>query len=409
MVVEVKEKLLVTTEAITLDGFRVVSTLVGVDWGKVEGIVFNSCKDDDLIVLSEIARVKDKLKFFIYVNTELKPIYFGLFSGIGADIYKDSELLYDESVVKYMVENYGSTGFTVNSPSRDFQNLHRCLVSVLQPEDGQSDVTQSKLWRKTVAEAMATVDTSLARADQINSDMVRVIGQAKEKVEKLLTTNHEITEQLGELNDRINQYADGLTQTPLIYAPYKVPVATKRVLYIKYYSHCSYLVSFLIAYQKYLKSQLSLNSRMLLVLPNLQIHAARYQEIPRLAVETLGALQTLNKELYCTYEPKREVLKRFFEGSNMVYFVLDEMYSNELLSGAKVVKFNAVSGLSDIERFNLNASRTFFSVSGLEEGFTIPYFQDYNTKFANNTAKLTAYYTGCKSLYERLNQILEIS
>jgi len=405
-----KGRLLVTTGDYKLKGFTVVKTLKGVDWSGIEGLIFNSSEDDDLTVYSEIVKVKNSLKFIIYINSDVKPIFFSLFSGINGDIYNNSDLLGDETIVDFMITKYGQTGLTIKSSAQDFESLNKSLKKVLNAEETDvHNFVKNRLWKKTVCEALATVDSSLARADQINNDMVQIIGQAKDQADKLMETNQEINDQLVSMQETMSEFSNGVTTTPMFYTAYKVSAATKRVLSVKCYSHCNYLVSFLIAYQKYLKQSLGVDSRILLVLPNLPIFVSRYKELPRLATETLGVMQNLNRDLYCTFEPKREVMKRFFEGNNMIYIVVDEMYSNAIVSsGAKVEKFYAVSGGSDISRFDLKPERTFFPVVGLEEGFVIPYIQDYNTKYPGMPAKLQAYYTGCRKLYDRLDKILGV-
>ena len=405
-----KSNLLVTIDDYKLKGFIVTDTVVGVEWNNYDGVIFHSSKDDDLTVYSEIVKAKDKLKYVIYINSDIKPIFFSLFSGINADIYNNSDLLSDDAVVEFMVTQYGKTGLTIRSSAQDFESLNKSLKKVLSAEETDvRNFVKNRLWKKSVCEALATVDSSLARADQINSDMVQIIGQAKVQADKLMETNQEISEQLSSLQETMTDFTNGVSTTPMIYSAYKVSAATKRVLSIKCYSHCNYLMSFLIAYQKYLKQIRGVDSRILLVLPNLPIYTTRYRELPRLAIETLGVMQNLNKELYCTFEPKREVMKRFFEGNNLLYIVVDEMYSNAIISsGAKVEKFCAVSGTSDLDRFDLDVSRTFFPVAGVNKGFVIPYIKDYAEKYTNTPSKLQAYFTGCKSLYERLDDILGI-
>ena len=301
-------------------------------------------------------------------------------------------------------------GLTIKSPSQNFADLNKSLEKVLSSD--AKDATgyiSNKLWRKSVTEALAVVDTTLARADQINTEMVQVIGQAKEQTDKLVETNKEITERLESISETMNNFTDGVATTPMFYTAYKVPAATKRVLFIKCYSHCNYLMSYLIAYQRYLKQTKMVDSRILMVLPNLSIYTTRYQHIHRLAMESLGTMLTLTHPLYCTFEPKRDIMSKFFDGNNMLYIVVDEMYSNAIISsGARVEKFNAVSGVSDIERFNLDSSRTFFPINGAPDGIIIPLIKDYKQTYTSDTAKLSAYFGACKSSFERLNKELDI-
>lgn len=406
-----KDKLFVTTGDYTPKGYRVVRSIADMDWDNVEGIIFNDSKDDDYVVLSELSQVHDKLKFVIYVNSDLKPIFYGLFSGMNADIYGDSSLLEDEQILDFIVSQYGQNkGLTIKSPSQNFADLSRSLEKVLKVDaKDATGFVANKVWRKTVSESLAVIDTTLARADQINNEMVQVIGKAKENSDKLMETNKDISEQLEALKDTVTDFTNGITSAPMIYGSYKVSSATKKVLSVKCYSHCTYLMSFLIAYQKYLKQTKMLDSRLLLVLPNLSIYTARYQKIPRLATETLGTMINMPHSLYCTFEPKREILNKFFDGNNMLYIVVDEMFSNSIIgTGAKVEKFSAVSAISDVDRFNLNPERTFFPIVSMQGGFNIPYIENYSVRYTTEPAKLSAYFSACKGLYARLDKIFDI-
>ena len=109
-----KGRLFVTTGSYKLKGFTIVKSLKGVDWTDIEGLIFNSSEDDDLTVYSEIVKVKDQLKFVIYINSDIKPIFFSLFSGIDGDIYKNSDLLNDETIIDFMITKYGKTGLREN-------------------------------------------------------------------------------------------------------------------------------------------------------------------------------------------------------------------------------------------------------------------------------------------------------
>ena len=407
-----KDKLLVTTGDYTPEGYRVVRSIVDMDWDNVEGIIFNDSKDDDFTVLTELANpaVRGKLKFVIYINSEINPIFYGLFSGMGADIYNDNSHLESIEVLDFIVSQYGQNkGLTIKSPSQNLEALNRSLEKVLSEDSKDAAIVANKVWKKTVSEALAVVDTTLTRADQINSDMVRVIGEAKEKTDKLIETNNEISESLKNLSEAVNEFSNGVSSPTRIYSTYKVSSATKKVLSIKCYSHCTYLMSFLIAYQKYLKSTKMTDSRLLLILPNLSVFTTRYQSIPRLAIETLGTMINMNHSLYCTFEPKREILNKFFDGNNMLYIVVDEMYSNSIIgSGAKVEKFNAVSALSDVSRFELDINKTFFPIVAMKGGFNIPYIEDYSTRYTTDTAKLSAYFSACKEMFDRLDKIFDI-
>ena len=403
-----KRKLIVTKLDVEVEGFEVVKSIEGVDWGTVMGVIFNSCVDDDLTLMLGLSKLKGKLDFIIYINDNIPPLYFSLFDGLDADIYNGEDVLSDKDTLDFLVSKFGKTGFTIQSPSQDFQALYKSISEVLENNTAKAvELLSSDLWHKTVQGALATVDTSLARSNQINTDMVKILSKAQEHTELLKANNAEINDKLEELNATVEEvYSKGMSASPILYPTYNVPSATRRVLYIKFYSACPYLVSFIQSYQHSLRVTRSLRSKALLVLPSLPIFINRYKEIPRLATETLGVLD--NKyTLCCTFEPKKSVMEKFFSSDEDVYFVLDMMYGNNLVKGAHVVQYSAVSGLKDLERFGLSAERTFFSVSGVKGGLIIPYIYDYSTA-STDVIRYSLYFDKCKDLNDRLDKILGI-
>ena len=83
------------------------------------------------------------------------------------------------------------------------------------------------------------------------------------------------------------------------------------------------------------------------------------------------------------------------------------LYGNELIGGHSVLKYNAVSGMSDVKRFDLNSNMTFFSITGVKGGYIIPYISEYCTA-TTETQRRTLYYEQCKELYARLNKELKV-
>lgn len=409
--VGIKKKVIVTKRKIKISGYEVLSSIKGIKWEGVQGIVFNDSDDDDLTIMLELSRLKDNLSFIIYANNEIKPLYFSLFNGLNADIYSDESCLEDKEILDFIVSKFGKTGFTIPSPKQDFQSLYKNITNILNADSKKSiELLNSDLWKKTVNGSLATVDTALARSNQINSDMVGVLSKAHQYNKELMDNNEAMLRELNSVSETvINTYSRGTNPSPIIYPCYKVPSSTKKVLYVRMYSQCAYLKSFLLAYQHYIRSTFTLSSRILIILPSLPLYSAKYSDMARLASDSIGAISMDNEQKWgicCTFEPKRSIMEKFFSSNSDIYFVIDEMYGNELMSGAHVLKYNAVGGIKDLDRFNLDASRTFFSVSGAENGLIIPHIKDYRD--GSDTVRRTKYFNSCSDLFKRLNGILNI-
>ena len=98
-----------------------------------------------------------------------------------------------------------------------------------------------------------------------------------------------------------------------------------------------------------------------------------------------------------------------------LYIVLDLMYGEALVKGAKVVTLNAISGLSDMKRWNLKGPDCIISNGGLSSNIVIPTLSGYgyttipgkgNTP-TNIQTKRSKYYEKCKDTsYAKLNSRL---
>lgn len=402
-------KVIVTTKEIpAIKGYKIVSSIRNLDWQKVTCLIFNSTKDDDLTFLLELAKIRGIVNCIIYINSDIDPLYCSVFNGLGADIYNDEASLQDKDILDFMVNKFGKTGFTLASATQDFSHLNKCITDVLKANDIKADkLLKNELWLKTLNSALASLDTSIARSGQVDTDMVELLGKAQNLISELKANNEKVQQELENLATNVEVFSTGATGVPLIYGCYTVPSATKKILYIKFYGHCQYLTSFLMAYQHYLKQIKSYSSKFLAIYPKLPVYMTKYQEMPRLASDSISII-SMDYTAYCTFEPKKSILEKFFNTDQDLYIVIDLMYGNDLLKGAHVKKMNAVSGLKDLDRFGLKAKDTFFSVCGDEAGFVIPYLQGYSKDTASDTARRAKYFEQCKILYERLDKILSL-
>lgn len=401
-------KVIISTKKIVIRGYKVVQSIKNLDWSKISCLIFNSTVDDDLTVLLELSKLKGKVNL-IYINENINPLYYSVFHGLNADIYKDESCFSDKDILDFMVSKYGKTGFTVSSAIKDFENLSNCINDILKADAEKAEtLVRNELWVKTLNSAMASMDTTIARSGQTDSDVVELLGKAHDFVIQLKESNKKITDELNNLSKTVEDvYSKGMSGVPLVYSAYNVPSATKKVLYIKFYGHCQYLTSFLMAYQHYLIQHKSYSSKMLIMYPKLPLYISKYKDIPRLASDTIGIV-SMDYTAFCTYEPRKRVLESFFNTDQDLYIVLDLMFGTELVKGTHVIKMNAVSGMRDIDRFKLDVSNTFFSVCAGKDGWLIPYITGYSDGVSTETSKRTKYFQQCGELYKRLDKKLSL-
>ena len=88
------------------------------------------------------------------------------------------------------------------------------------------------------------------------------------------------------------------------------------------------------------------------------------------------------------------------------FIVVDRLYGTQDIVNGKIFKVNAVSGLSDIDRFNLEAADTLVSIKKSDTVFaTLATMKDYATDPDMRQAAYEQYY---ETVYAKLDELLGV-
>lgn len=421
-------RLLVSTEKYNYDGYKVVSSLKNIDFAKYDTVIYNNSTDEKFETILLLTKANEFINKIIYINEDINGLYYGFFSGLDADIYNDITLIQDRDTLEYIVDNYKSTGMTIKKATDDVETLSKFVDSVSKENAETLDkLIRNALWIKSLESSVNNVENALVRTNQSNTSMVEMFSKAAEIITDLQESYEKTNSDIEKLRLEIEQKA--VLQEPVeknqssafFYSTYKVPNTIPKVLYIRVYSPCKYLNNFIMAYQHYLRmerpstSGQPFTSKVLLAAPKLKQFLKKYEAIPRLAPETISTINLGSVgDFFVTFEPKPIVLNAFFDMRADLYIVIDMMYGDNLIAGAKVIPLNAITGVSDIARFNLKPQDTIMSFNGVSNSIIIPYIREYNSKTVTESKKRNLYYETCKGVddkgtakaYTRLDKLL---
>lgn len=375
-------KIVVTDKKKDYLEFKSCQTLKGVNWDSVDVLIYNSSTDSEIDTILELSKAGKKVEKLIYIYDEPNPFLNALFLGLHADIYNDVEGLEDEEILEYYVEDYKNTGATVKSVNSDADKMIDFIKSLEDLDEQElKEKISNHLWLQSLKASMTNVETSLIQTDEANTNMVELFNKTSEIIETLQEGQSKTTaeiEKLSQYLQDIEEKAQNKSTGNFVYPSVQVPNTVTRVLFIKVYSPCKYLFSFLESYQHYLKMSKQINSKFLVVAPKFKQIIKKYEEFTRLAPETIGTRGIQNQEIFVTFEPRPHILNAFFAMHADLYIVIDYLYGEPLLKGAKVITLNAVTGLSDIPRYNLDSKTCIISQTGLSSTITIPTINGYS-------------------------------
>lgn len=414
-------KIVVSTNHYDYMNFKCIPSLQNIEWENVECLVFHSTRDNDVDAILELSRAGDCVKKVIYINQRINSLYYGLFAGMNADIYNDENMLNDEETLSYLVDEYGNTGMTIKAPSNDMETISKFVATVSKENvETLSKLVKNNLWLQTLETSLKSVETALVRTDEANVGMVEMFNKTSEIISALEEGQTRTTEEIEKLSNYLakieeNSNKNSNNNNMFFFSTFQVPNTIPKVLYIRVYSPCRYLISFISAYQHYLKMTKQVNSKILIAVPRLKQFIKKYEKLPRLAQDTINTNRNLaSQEIFVTTEPKPQILNAFFNMKSDVYFVIDMMFGDALIQGAKVSSLDAVSCVSDIARFGLKSDRCIVPHIGTNLNIVIPHFQKYNTpglanSQADTTSKRTKYFEGCKDKsFARLDKLLSL-
>ena len=395
------------------NGYEVYNSMKNVEWETVDCLIFSDSLDSELEIILSIADAFTKVDKLIYITDKLNPLYISLFKGMGGDIYDDVSLLQDDETLNYLVEDYGTTGMTIKDVDTEVETIVK-LLTTLSNENAKTleKLIKNGFWLKSIENSVSTVSNEIQRVDKANKTMVELFNRTSDMVkhfgEESIQLQHEIEALTKSLELAEKNYGKPTMQsTPYYFPTFQVPPTVSKVLYVRVYSPCRFLVTFFSAYQHYLKMEKRLKSKLLIATPKLKQFLHKYGEFPRLDTETVGTLNLPSLgDTLVTFEPKNTVLNAFFNMKVDVHIVIDMMYGDNLIAGYKVEHLNAITSLSDIERFELKDDRTLISLRGKQSNILIPYMKEINSEKPVTTI-YTLYNESCNgSAYEKINKIL---
>jgi len=393
------------------EGYLVTDTLSNIDdFSKVEVLIYHSSMDSLVDVVFILSNLKNQNVKLIYINQSVDPLLYTIFKGLDGDIIDNKEIIYDLDLINFVVDNYKNTGMSVKDTISDVETVVKSLELLSKSDkDKVLDLLKNKFWLKKLDNALANIETSIVRSDKLNKEVVALVEDAKNLVDNLKqwneSTNIELENTLRFLEEMEQK---SRVNSPYVYSSYNVPVSVTKVMYIKVYGTCKYLNSFILSYIHYLKNHMGKKVKGLFILPKFKLFLSKFENVARLAPDSVDIMDFNVSDYYITYDPKKIVFDAFFSQNANLYILVDYMFDTEdIVKGYNITKFYAVGGKRDIDKFRLNPTYCISSLTSYYNCTVIKHIKGYQAE-TSDLIRQQLYFKNMKETYENISKLLEV-
>lgn len=334
-------------------------------------IVHNLIGIKDAVVVYELAKLRDKVDVFAYVSEQPVPAVKSSLIGLGAKIFED-EFYFDsdedlDALVEAASTYYDDSGESF-SIVRSFVNSEVGVSGVLTP-----------MQIEQINEAINSLEVALSDAEtklqSVNSFYLDFIVKVKSTLDAINFENNNLKVQLQELvNHRENTQSVRTTMATSMFYPSVPYTGTSKVLYIREVGNCRYLTSFLMAYMYHLNMVKNANAKLVILIPRAtpalaKKYSDKFNKFTFIGDETKdsqGVADFYKRDKIVTNTPHKSVIHSILTSDCPYIIILDRLYrdSDFILDNrtSNVKKIYAVSGISDVSRYNLNLSTCIFPI-----------------------------------------------
>ena len=231
------------------------------------------------------------------------------------------------------------------------------------------------------------------------SNLIKSIEDNRIKIEtqlKLLESNQETVSTTSN-----NSFNSNVVMYPTIRY-----MSTKPLLLIREYSACRYLTSFVLGYTHHV--HFARNKRVKLIVAHQKGAgvAAKYDAFTSINESSAGYATLYGNELIATNTPTKDIMRQLFNQPVDAFIVVDRLYGTQDIVNGKICKINAVSGLSDIDRFDIEPVDTLVSIKKSPDVFaTLVTTKDYATDVDVRQATYEQMY---EEVYAKLDELLGV-
>lgn len=352
----------------------------------------------------------DGVKSFLYINENPSKVVKTVIQGVGGVYYSDEFYFEDEDELNSLLNDLGMDSSNNSIVMSSTQIVKDFIGAFARHEER----IQAPVYLEQVSQAVNELSELTHKQElQINEmglTAVEVFGKASSIIVAMNDQKKILEKQLEEFEE--SQSTKQVTKTStnfssIMFFPTFKYVGTSKILNVRELSPCRYLTSFLLAYTHHIHYELNKRVKFVIVHQKGKGVADKYSAFTSITQESMGVSSLYDNEVIATNNPKKDVMQKLTHLNDDIVIVLDRLYSATDIISGKTVKVNAVSGLSDCNRYSVKPNTCIFPITSQpNELFSIPLIKNYPKEVDMQYA---VYSQTCKEQFNILDKMLEIN
>lgn len=386
-----------------------IASLAEVPVADIECIVMHKLTGVSPIDINiKLADLVDKgFTNFVYVCEELVSSTQAIILGCGGRVYTDEFYLESDEDLDSLFETALTVTDSRTSLAEGSISILKDFFTAIQNGDGK---VRSPIFVEQAIEALDLFALEYyERGNQlqdVSESSVQTFLQVREIFNSFKKHSAELKRQLDNLQ-KTKTESDRPSFGAKFYPRVRY-VGSNRVLYIHELSHCPFLTTFMMAYARYLRTAKNIKSKLVfLVQSNPQVYK-KYSSMATVGEANWQDKDILNNDIIAISAPYKRVVEEVLRGTPYV-IIIDRLYRGDPFLEAntdRVKMLYAVSGYSDVTRYNLNISRCIFPINGYGNSFiNIPYMDAVAKPNTREDIKQSNYNKTCLKMYEELDKL----
>ena len=368
--------------------FKIVTSikeLLDLNLKEVNSVVFHELCEKEFDIGIHIPRLSSEgVTHFFYISKKPMITIKMCIRALGGVVLQDDFYFEDEEELMYLVNSDTNSLVTTD----DSKSSIEVLGEFFQNFANNSPKISNKFYLNTVNKALKELTKATDTKDYVIRNMgnsaVAIFETASSILNDMEKHKEELEAKLQEIESvtAIQSKPRFALRDPAIRLFPPVEYAGgKRILLIHEYSSCRYLTSCILAYQRYLSLYKNVQCKVVFIHGNEQDTCKKYMDsdFTTITPETLGRTDLLGADIINTSCPKSEVIHAILSTKEEYYIFVDRLYREPIIKG-RVVKLNAISGCSDLQRFKLNTKDCVFStVADNANSLCIPHIPQFSS------------------------------
>ena len=319
---------------------------------------------------------------FVYICEQQSSMLVTIMAGVGGACFDDEFYFEDEDELNALLEELeeGGTETALAVAEPAIQVIGDFVDAFANGEARAKTPALLEQVRESVKELSEITQNQQLQLNTMGASALDIFAEAGKIIKLVSERSKKVQEDLKKLEESMSGGGGGKTSfsnSVQFFSSY-THRGNSKVLVVREYAPCRYLTSFMMGYLHHLHYELNRRPKLIFVVQKGAGVASKYSDYAIITQDNMGLASLYNNEIVVTSNPKKEVMKDLLSKPNDVIVVVDRLYGSLPIVSGRVVQIEAVSGRSDIQRFNVKPENTIFPVTAQpKQLFCIPVIKGF--------------------------------